>query len=323
MDLELRHLRIVRAVAEAGSVSKAATVLGLAQPALTAQLKRIERALGGALFERDHTGARPTALGELVLTRARVLLPAARQLQEEAARFARFADNADGEQQRYRIGATNSPILGGLVDRLAAAHPNASVSTHTSWSANELSEMLMLGRLDFAAVGVCGDSSPPSGENLSWRSVALDAVCILLGENHPLAGEPEVELGALAQENWAVTPGDGCFADCFAAACARAGFTPRTIYETDVATCVHLAQLGRAVALCQATFRLTPGVTLLPIAGAPLRWRQVLGWHPESPAAEAAPALVVHAKAAHMDAVRRSQRYLNWLGAHPGFGTVP
>ena len=120
-DLDLNLLRVFVVVAEAGSVSKAATVLGLAQPALTAQLKRIERALGGTLFERDHTGARPTALGELVLTRARVLLPAARQLQEEAARFA----NCHDADQRYRLGACNSPLLGGLVDRLATAHPAA------------------------------------------------------------------------------------------------------------------------------------------------------------------------------------------------------
>ena len=52
MDLELRHLRIVCAVAEAGSVTKAAASLGLAQPAVTAQLRRIERTLGGQLFER-------------------------------------------------------------------------------------------------------------------------------------------------------------------------------------------------------------------------------------------------------------------------------
>src|SRR5690606_8592160 len=119
MDLELRHLKIVSAVADAGSVSKAAVSLGLAQPALTAQLKRIERVLGGALFHRDHTGARPTALGELVLTRAKVLLPAARQLQEEATRFV----NSSGGERRLRVGATGSPLFGGLVDRLARAHP--------------------------------------------------------------------------------------------------------------------------------------------------------------------------------------------------------
>src|SRR5690606_12155672 len=99
MDLELRHLKIVSAVADARSVSKAPPSLGLEQPALTAQLKRIERVLGGALFHRDHTGARPTALGEFVLARARVLLPAARRLQEEATRF---VNSADGER-RLRV----------------------------------------------------------------------------------------------------------------------------------------------------------------------------------------------------------------------------
>jgi DNA-binding transcriptional LysR family regulator len=76
MDIELRHLRVVCAIADTGSVTKAAALLGLAQPALTTQLQRIERTLGGTLFERDRRGARPTALGELVLARARVLIPA-------------------------------------------------------------------------------------------------------------------------------------------------------------------------------------------------------------------------------------------------------
>ncbi len=59
MNLELRHLKVVCAIAETGSVTKAASLLGLAQPALTAQLQRIERTLGGPLFERDRRGARP------------------------------------------------------------------------------------------------------------------------------------------------------------------------------------------------------------------------------------------------------------------------
>src|SRR4051812_30438711 len=67
VDIELRHLRMIRAIAEAGSVTKAAAVLGLAQPALTTQLQRIERAVGGALFLRDSRGTRTTELGDLVL----------------------------------------------------------------------------------------------------------------------------------------------------------------------------------------------------------------------------------------------------------------
>src|SRR5690606_25689686 len=82
MELELRHLKTIRAIADAGSLTRAATELGLAQPALSAQLKRIERALGGALFERGRHGVRVTALGELVLERTRVVLPAVTELQQ-------------------------------------------------------------------------------------------------------------------------------------------------------------------------------------------------------------------------------------------------
>ncbi|MBB5961588.1 LysR family transcriptional regulator [Planomonospora venezuelensis] len=319
MDLELRHLRIVRAVAEAGSVTKAATHLGLAQPALTAQLKRIERVLGGALFDRDHNGARPTPLGELVLARARVLLPAARELQEEAVRFA----NTGGEIPQYRLGATNGPILGGLVDRLMTAWPSTPVITYSSWSARELTTMVMTGRLDFAIIGTCGESPPPVDGPVVWRTVGVDPVFVLLNEDHPLVGRQEVELAELAGQQWAATPGDGCFGDCFAAACSRAGFTPRTMYETDVATAMHLAKVGRAAVLCQATFQPAAGLGMVPIAGAPLRWRQLLGWHPDGPAAPAADVVAEHARAAHSDAVRRSGRYASWLAGNPSFGTSP
>ncbi|MFI6454745.1 LysR family transcriptional regulator [Streptosporangium amethystogenes] len=319
MDLELRHLKIVRAVAQAGSVTKAATHLGLAQPALTAQLKRIERVLGGALFERDHNGARPTPLGELVLSRAMVLLPAARELQEEALRFA----NANADVPSYRLGATNGPILGGLMDRLATAWPSTPVSTHTSWSAKELSTMVMLGRIDFAFIGACGESPPPVEGPVVWSTVGTDPVFVLLNEDHPLVDREEVELAELADEQWTVTPGDSCFGDCFATACARAGFTPKTIYETDVATCMHLAKVGRAAALCQATFQPAEGLKLVPLAGAPLRWRQLFGWHPEAATARAATAILEHAKAAHSDAVGRSRRYAAWLADNPGLGTSP
>ncbi|MEV4564681.1 LysR family transcriptional regulator [Nonomuraea sp. NPDC049419] len=310
MDLELRHLRIVRAVADAGSVSKAASLLGLAQPALTAQLKRIERVLGGALFERDRHGARPTRLGELVLARARVLLPAAKELQDEAVRF------AQAPSPGFRIGATNGPILGGLVDRLAAER---KVSTYTSWSTYELNSMVELGRLDYVLTGACGDSGTPTG-TLVWETISLDPVFCLVSVDHPVAREKEVQLADLADEQWAVTPGDGCFADCFAMACARAGFTPGTIYETDVPTCTHLAQVGRAVVLCQATHQPAQGLVMVPLAGAPLRWRQLLGRHPTAPEAAW---VISQAKQAHLDAVRRSPVYSDWLVRNPGYGTAP
>lgn len=300
MDLELRHLKIVRAVDDAGSLTRAATALGLAQPALSAQLKRIERVLGGALFVRGREGVRATALGELVLDRARVLLPAVSELQEEARRFARQGSAG------YRLGGTHGPLLGGLVDRLAHEEPGVPVTTYTSWSEKEIAGSVADGRLDFALVGVCGESAPPEPGRLAWMEVARDAVHVMLAEDHPLAPRGEVELAELAAEAWTDVPGDGCFGDCFAAACVRAGFAPACVYETDTASCVHLVQVGRAVGLCRATFPATPGLVTRPLAGTPLVWRHLLGWHPAGRAAGRAAEVLEHARAAHAGALARS-----------------
>ncbi|HEX6969736.1 MAG TPA: LysR family transcriptional regulator [Micromonosporaceae bacterium] len=316
MDLEMRHLRVVCTIAETGSLSKAASVLGLAQPALTAQLQRIERALGGPLFQRDRRGARPTPLGDLVLERARILLPAMKGLQDEAARLI-----SKGSLHSYRIGGANSPIVGGLVHRLSADQPAAAISTYASWSADELTQMVASGRLDYALFGVCGDAAPASEFGLAWRVVAVDPVCVLLPAAHPLAGQDEIDLAQLAAEHWAAAPGDGCFADCFAAACTRAGFTPRKVYETDVHGCIDLVESGAAVALCQATFRPVSGLVTRPLAGAPLRWRLLLCWHPEAPAAHTAQRVFAHALDAYTATVARNPGYVAWLARHPQFGT--
>ncbi|MBB5873304.1 DNA-binding transcriptional LysR family regulator [Allocatelliglobosispora scoriae] len=312
MRVELRHLRVVCAIAEAGSVTKAAAQLGLAAPALTTQLQRIERTFGGQLFHRERTGVRPTELGELVLARARVLLPAAQGLEEEATRFASALSQRDATTS-YRIGAVNGPLIGGLVSRLAATHPAARLTTHPSWSTTELASMLLDDKLDYAIVGACGEATPPLAGQLTWHLVASAPVFVLLSEDHPAAGVEEISLADLADAQWAATPGDGCFSDCFAAACARSGFTPQPILETDIGGCIDLVRSGDAVALCQPTFRESSGVVVVPLAGSPLHWRHLLGWRPDSPAARSAETVVSLAAEVYDAAVSRSTAYRRWL----------
>jgi DNA-binding transcriptional LysR family regulator len=319
MNLELRHLKVVCAIAETGSVTKAASQLGLAQPALTAQLQRIERTLGGPLFERDRRGARPTALGELVLSRARVLLPAMKGLQDEAARLAGSGTD-DERMSRYRIGASGGPVIGGLVHRLSETQPDAQISTYASYYVDELANMVLAGKLDYAQVGVCGDAIPSADYGLVWQTIAVDAVCVLMPEDHPQAKGDDVDLAELADEVWAGGTGDGCFADCFAAACARAGFTPRRMLDTDIRGVVDMVESGHAIGICQPTFRAPAGLTHRPLAGAPLRWRQILGWHPDSAGARVAPRLMGMAGSAYQDVVARNPRYLEWLVDYPHLG---
>lgn len=317
MELELRHLKVVCAIADAGSVTKAAAELGVAQPALTAQLGRIERALGGPLFDRDHRGVRATPLGELVVQRARMLLPAMSGLLDDATRL---TDAGDAAPEHVSLGSSTSAILAPLIGRLGERHPDVQVTTTASWSAEDLARELADGRLDYAVVGTCGGSGPPGDAGLVWRTYSVDPVFVLLPEAHPLAEQPEVALADLRDADWAATPGDGCFQECFAQACAREGFAPRSLYVADAASCVDLVTSGTAVALCQPT-RMLPGLVTKPLADVPLQWRHLIGWRRESvSAADFADDLLLTVRLAHGDLVSRSPVYAAWLERHPGFG---
>jgi hypothetical protein len=75
-----------------------------------------------------------------------------------------------------------------------------------------------------------------------------------------------------------------------------------------------------AIGICQPTFRPPAGLTHRPLAGAPLRWRQVLGWHPDGPAARVAPSLLELAAEAYQESIGRNTRYLAWLADYPRLG---
>ncbi len=312
MDLELRHLRTIRAIADAGSLTKAATVLGLAQLAMSAQLKRIERALGGELFERGRHGVRATALGEFVLARARVVLPAVSGLREEARRFARAWEGGGG----FRLGGTHGPLLGALVDRLATAHPGVPVSTHTSWSEREIAALTAAGSLDFALVGTCGASAPPESEVLVWREVGRDPVFVMLPTGHPLAGHQEIELGWLAEEAWTDVPGDGCFASASPRR-ARAPGSPRAGVRDGCGVLRPSGAGGAGGGLVPGDVPADAGPGDAGARGTPLYWRHVLGWHPAAPAHDTAAAVFEQARAAHAEAAARSESYTAWLAAPP------
>lgn len=72
--LEIRDLRLVKAIAEHGSLARAARVLGVAQPALTRSLAALEARLRGPLFERGSRGVIATDLGRAILAEADDLL---------------------------------------------------------------------------------------------------------------------------------------------------------------------------------------------------------------------------------------------------------
>lgn len=304
---------MVVAVAESGSVTRAAAALGIAQPALTAQLNRIDRALGGPVFVRDRNGARPTDLGELVLRHARVLLPAMSALADDARRL---VNAHTGHAGALRVGTVGTGLGGLFVNHLHGSLPGVLVRTSTAGSVSDLAGRLENGTLDVALAGVCSDLTPPKGGEVRWTKVCTDPVFVLLDEAHPHARRDEVPLADLAEERWLLAPGDGCLEPCFVGACVRAGFTPDGLGEADWAAAVDQVRAGRAVALVEPGQADPPGVRAVALEGAPLRRALWLGWRADAGGRRRQEAIEEAAHRAHGDAVRRSPHYGRWLAEH-------
>lgn len=317
VELDMRHLKLVVAVAESGSVTKAAAALGIAQPALTAQLNRIDRSLGGNVFVRDRFGARPTELGELILRHARVLLPAMAALADDAERLVN-GDVPHGET--VRVGITGTALGGLFVNQLHIAIPGARVTTAMPHLADDVASRLARGAIDVGLVGMCSDVSPPAAVEVTWTRVCTDPMFVLIEEHHPYAGKPEVSLAELAEEQWLCVSAPGCLEECFVSACVRAGFTPQGMGEAEWTTAVDQVRAGRAVALVEPGQLDPPGVVTVALAGAPLRRTHYLGWRHDADLRVDLEAVEGAAHRAHREAVRRSPQYEQWLAMYGALG---
>ena len=122
--MELRSLRYFIAVLEAGSLSRAAVALYVAQPALTAQIKKLEVELGTQLFERSHAGVTPTAAGLQLYQDARKLLSDAAAMRD---RLQRPPEGPEGSVTVAVPFLLSSLLLGPVLARLKRTHPRIRV----------------------------------------------------------------------------------------------------------------------------------------------------------------------------------------------------
>lgn len=317
MDLEVRHLRVIRAVADEGSLTRAAAALGLSQPSLTAQLQRIERMLGGTLFVRHRTGASPTALGELVVAKARELLPQLDSVQQEVLSHLGFSDG----RLSLRYVANPGPLMVRLLDPLRTLFPGADAKLRTEADVATVLDLVAARQQDLGAlVEYEGNPRPPRRE-VEQHVVAVEPAFVLLPEGHPAARRPMLRLDELAGAVWVLPPSHGSgLHDAFTAACTDAGFTALVQHEAEAAAARELIVAGAAIGLGQATFRSTPGIVPRPLRGTPLRLRHSLVWHRDSALAAYGAALVQRAEGAYAEAIGNNPQYAAWLSDHGGPG---
>ncbi|MGE5414002.1 MAG: LysR family transcriptional regulator [Syntrophomonadaceae bacterium] len=265
--MELRHLRYFLAVADAMSFTAAAEKLHIAQPALSQQIRALERELGVTLIER---GARTRALTEAGVrfgARARRILLEAETASEEMAGF------GSGRHGTVRFGsALQSLTEGRVADLLAGFHrenPGLRVAFREAHTRPLLSALAQ-GRLDLALVHL-GEGDGSGDLRIEFQDFPVEIerlyeepLLLAVGPGHRLAGRSSVRWSELGEEEF-VSFGSGSTVRELAARAARAAGIP-------LRAPISAVNLGTIRALVSAGL----GVSVLPRAafalpGAPLR----------------------------------------------------
>ncbi|SMC96717.1 LysR family transcriptional regulator [Lentzea albidocapillata] len=310
MELDVHHLKLVRAIGETGSLSEAAVRLGISQPAVSGSLKRLENALGQRLFDRGSSTASvmPTPTGELLLDRISAVLPMMEGL-------ARDIEVRTSPSEFVRVGGVCSPVLCHLPAIVDSHRPHGpAASLFDSECRDLVVEMVVQRRLEVGVVKDYPGFEAVAPASVDFAVVAHDRTLVLLREDHPLARHKVIGLEQLADEPWVLPPPDSSrFHEYFHRSCRRKGFTPRVQYVSESFGMTVAAVRNGAVGLSQAACEGHQQVAARLLADDALSRRFLLVWHRESEFARVARDVLVDAALAYRIECEASPVYSRYL----------
>jgi DNA-binding transcriptional LysR family regulator len=181
--MDLRTMRYILAIAEHGHMTRAAGVLGVSQPALSAALARLEEELGATLFHRTGRGVDPTDAGRVFLEHAGNTLRAA----DKAAEAVRELVGLETGSIRVGAGATAAGYL--LPDAIRAVqreHPGLRFTIREAGSTT-VAEGVVSGELDLGIVTL--PIEHPRAEDLMVVRVIPDELRLIVPDGHRLSGK--------------------------------------------------------------------------------------------------------------------------------------
>lgn len=264
--MELRHLRYFLAVADAQSFTAAAEVLHVAQPALSQQIRALERELGVTLIDRGARTRGLTEAGERFAIRARAILREAEGAADEMAEF------SGAQRGSVRFGSALQSLtegrLAGLLVRFHRLHPGLRVAFREAHT-RPLLELLAHGDLDLALIHLGeGEGLPPSkidfeGPPLEIERLYEEPLVLAVGPRHRLAGRREVRWKELAQEEFISFGPGATLRDLVAQKARLAGVPIRVpVSAENLGTIRALVSAGLGVAVLPRVALTLPGPPL-------------------------------------------------------------
>ena len=266
--VDLRKLRALRAVADHGTLAKAADALHLTSSAVSQQLAALEREIGHAVIEPNGRTVRLTSAAHVLLGHADTLFAQVERMEGELA--------AQDETPRGEVRVSGFPtalasLLAPAIGPLRASAPDLRVSVQEA-ETDESMVLLVNREVDVILSMECRSAPRHDDPRFHREELASDILDAVLPDDHPLAGLDELDLRELRDETWIAPPVGWSCDEVFMAGCHRAGFTPRIEHRSgDWQAVMRLVavQLGVSLVPRLGHSVTPPGVTIIPLTGEP------------------------------------------------------
>jgi LysR family transcriptional regulator, hydrogen peroxide-inducible genes activator len=256
MELKLKDLRYLVAVADLRHFGRAAARCFVSQPTLSAQLKKLEQSLGVQLIERAPNNVSLTAAGEEVVARARCIIEAS----DEVVALATAARDPLGGRLRVALLPTIGPyLLPQIAPLIRRRLPRLQLQLYEYRTAPML-EKLHSGELDVGILAL-----PVELAGLESRELYREPFLVALPERHPLAAHETLRATDLKSERLLLLEEGHCLRDQALEVCSRVG-----VREAQDFRATSLETLRQMVAA-------GGGVTLLPELAARGAYRSARG----------------------------------------------
>jgi DNA-binding transcriptional LysR family regulator len=222
--MDVKQLKALVTVAEVGSVTRAAELLHLVQPAVTRQIRTLEEELGVPLFQRTRQGMRPTDAGQIMVDRARRAL---NELERARAEVQPRSGQVTGIVTVGLLESTSDLLAERLVSAVGQAHPGVELRLMTGYSGH-LQQWLDAGDLDLTLL-----YNLDSGPSLNARPLVRERLWAVAPASAGLRADSPVAFAQVAARPLVMPAAGHALRTLIDAAAARSGATMEIAVQTN------------------------------------------------------------------------------------------
>ncbi|MCP4010373.1 MAG: LysR family transcriptional regulator, partial [Proteobacteria bacterium] len=192
MHITIRQLQVFASVAKHLSYTRAAEELHLTQPAVSMQIKQLEKSVGLNLFEQIGKKIYLTEAGNVVLEHAISITSKLKSIENDLEQL----KGIDGGRLTVCIASTVNYFATRLISRFSQAYPSVQISLDVT-NRHDLLKRLETNEPDLVLMG-----RPPSSADLTSTAFMDNPLVIIANPHHPLAGKAKIPIKRLAGEKF-------------------------------------------------------------------------------------------------------------------------